>query len=236
MKVFTVSQAQKLDKLAIEQFGIPSIVLMENAGRLTASEIMRMLKNPKGNFVCVVCGIGNNGGDGFVVARHLMSSGYSVKVFLIGSVTKVKKDPAIHYKILKKLKCPIQSVSRLNQNMLKDFKKATLIVDAIFGVGLSREIGAPFKNIIETINESKKRVVSVDIPSGLNATTGKIFGICIKAQKTVTFAVLKKGFLKNQGPKFSGKVIVADIGIPEVLERKITRDKLSRDARAQTSD
>ncbi|MDD3374263.1 MAG: NAD(P)H-hydrate epimerase [Candidatus Omnitrophica bacterium] len=221
MKAFATKQVQRLDRIAIEKFGIPSIVLMENAGRLTASEIMQMLKNPKDHFVCVVCGAGNNGGDGFVVARHLISCGYRVKVFLIGSAYKLKNDAAVNYKILKKLKCSIQSVRGLNRDMLKDFKKTTLIVDAIFGVGLSRAISNPFKDIIEAINISKKRVIAVDVPSGLDATTGRTCGACIKAYRTITFAVLKKGLLGFDGLTHAGKIKVVDIGIPKQIEKEI---------------
>ncbi|MDP8264722.1 MAG: NAD(P)H-hydrate epimerase [Candidatus Aceula lacicola] len=220
-KAFSVKQAQRLDRIAIEQFGIPSIVLMENAGRLVACEIMRILKKSKGNFVCIICGAGNNGGDGFVVARHLLNNGYRVKVFLIGSVNRLNNGPAIHYKILKKLKCPIQNVSRLNQDMLKDFKKATLIVDAIFGVGLNRAISDPFKSIIEAINTFKKRVVSIDVPSGIDADTGRICGVCVKAYETVTMAVLKKGLLKNSATANTGEIRVVDIGIPKQIKEKI---------------
>ncbi len=220
-KVFSVKQSQKIDKIAIQEIGIPSIVLMENAGRITACQIMRMLKRPKKDVICIFCGIGNNGGDGFVVARHLINAGCNVKVFLIGKAKKLKKDPEINYKILKKLKCPVKEIQVASKSLLLDLKKTTLIVDAIFGIGLSREIADPFKGIIETINCFRKRVVSVDIPSGLNGTTGNIYGVCIKADQTVTFAVLKKGFFKNEGLRYSGKVIVADIGIPRSVEKKV---------------
>ena len=221
MKFFTVAQSQKLDKLAIVGLGIPSVVLMENAGRLAAEACTKILRNSKGRRVCVFCGQGNNGGDGFVVARHLLNEGFKVKVFLIGSAKKLKRDSFLNYNILKKLKCPLESIKGANPKVLKEIKNSDLVVDAIFGIGLNREIGEPYKSIVEAINKSKKKVVAVDVPSGLDATTGKTFGVCIKATQTVTFAVMKKGFLKNQGPRFCGKVIVVDIGIPEALWKKV---------------
>ncbi|MDP8266998.1 MAG: NAD(P)H-hydrate epimerase [Candidatus Aceula meridiana] len=221
MKFFTAAQSQKLDTLVIDGLGIPSIVLMENAGRLAAEACAKILKKAEGKRVCVFCGQGNNGGDGFVVARHLFNEGLKVKVFLIGSIAKLKNDPLLNYKILKKLKCPIKSIKGVNFEVLRNIKKSELIVDAIFGIGLNRDIGEPYKGIIESINKAKKKVVAVDVPSGLDSTTGKIFGVCVKATQTITFAVLKKGFSKNQGTKFSGRVVVADIGIPKALWKKV---------------
>jgi len=222
-KAFTTHQSQKLDKLAIEGLGIPSVVLMENAGRLTAVACVKTLKSAKGKSVCIFCGIGNNGGDGFVVARHLLDEGFKVKVFLIGSAKKLKRDPLLNYNILKNLKCPVESIKTANSKVVKEIKKSSLIVDAIFGIGLNRAIGEPYKGIIEAINVEKKKVIALDVPSGLDATIGKILGVCIKASQTVTFAVMKKGFLKNEGSKLCGKVTVADIGIPKRLEKDVSR-------------
>ncbi len=220
VKAFTAKQAQRLDRIATERIGIPSIILMENAGRITAFEIMCKLKTPKGHFICIVCGPGNNGGDGFVAARHLHASGYKIKVFLIGKASKLKKDSLINYRILRKLKCSIQEVGRVSPQVLKDFKRSSVIVDAIFGIGLNREVCGFFKAMIELINSLEKFVICVDVPSGLDATTGLILGSCIKGQMTVTFAVLKKGLIKKDGLKYSGRIKIADIGIPKQAESK----------------
>ncbi|MFA6379021.1 MAG: NAD(P)H-hydrate epimerase [Candidatus Omnitrophota bacterium] len=213
-KAVSVSQAQKIDHLAIQKFGIPSLILMENAGRETAQEILKLGSKKRRARVCIFCGTGNNGGDGFVVARHLFNAGINVRTFLIGKPQNLKQDPATYYQILKKIGCPVKSIRKVSTEVLKDLKKATVIVDAIFGIGLSRTIDEPFKSIINAMNQVKKDVISVDVPSGLDATTGKILGVCVKASCTVTFAVMKKGFLKNNGPRYAGKVIVSDIGIP----------------------
>jgi len=224
-KAFSVVQAQKLDHFAISRLGIPSLVLMENAGRETAQEILKLLKKKKRKTACIFCGTGNNGGDGFVVARHLFNAGVKVRTFLIGKPQDLKNDPAIYYQVLRKLKCPATPIRGVSTKIVKDLKHATVIVDAIFGTGLSRPIAKPFRSIIDAINRSKKKVIAVDVPSGLDATTGKILGVCVKASRTVTFAVMKKGFFIHDGPRHAGKIIVADIGIPKILERRAWRRK-----------
>lgn len=221
-KAVTVSQIQKLDKTAIEKVGIPSIVLMENAGRAVAEEVEKSLRGKRNGVVCIVCGLGNNAGDGFVAARHLIDAGTSVKIFLIGQGRQLKHDAAVNYRILKKMKYPIIECGGTRfcapaGSISRDIARADVVVDAIFGVGLNRQIGQPFRGVIETINRRAKYVVAVDIPSGLDGTTGAMYGACVRADKTVTFSFAKKGFLKNYGPGHVGKVVIADIGIPARL-------------------
>ncbi len=212
----TVKEIQDLDKTAIEKYGMPSIALMENAGRATAYEVVKSLRKKNNPSVCIICGIGNNAGDGFVVARHLINIEVPTKIFFIGNPAQLKPDAAINYTILKKMNYPITECQDLAPESLKDIAQADVVLDAIFGVGLNRTIEDPFKKIIHHLNISARHIISVDIPSGLDGTTGKIYGICIKAKKTVTFTFAKKGFYKNQGPKFTGKVVLVDIGIPYV--------------------
>ena len=213
----TVKQIQKLDKIAIEKYGVPSLVLMENAGRQVAAEVLKSLARVKSPRVCIICGSGNNAGDGFVIARHLINAGIKISVFLVGKGSQLKNDAAVNYWILKKLKYPVMEVGTAGRLPVRDIKKADIIIDALFGVGLNREVLGPFRNVIDAINKSGKKIISVDIPSGLNGTTGKIYGVCIKANKTVTFTFSKKGFLRGQGPNYTGKVVVVDIGIPVQL-------------------
>jgi len=219
--IATVKQIQKLDKLAIESFGVPSLSLMENAGGAVAREIINTLKGVKNPFVCVICGSGNNAGDGFVTARHLVNARIKTVVLLIGKGGQLKGDAAVNYRIFKKLKYPIKEVGAVHALPVRDIAKADIIVDAIFGVGLNRDILDPFRNIIEAINESGKKIISIDTPSGLDGTSGKIYGICVKADRTVTFSLAKTGFFKKHGPKQTGKVIVVDIGIPVQLRNRI---------------
>lgn len=219
--VATVKQIQELDKLAIEKYGIPSLVLMETAGRAVAQEVIKQVKRIRDPHACVICGLGNNAGDGFVIARHLINAGIKTSVFLIGEGSRLKHDAAVNYRILKKLKYLITEVGAAHVLLVHDIARADIIVDAIFGVGLNRDILDPFRNVIEVINKSGKKVISVDTPSGLDGTSGKIYGICVRADVTVTFTFAKTGFFKNQGSRHVGKVVVADIGIPPALQEKM---------------
>ena len=219
-KAVTVKEIQKIDKIAIERYGIPSIVLMESAGRAVAEEVKKSLRGKKKPRVCVVCGSGNNAGDGFVAARHLINAGISTKIFLVGKAQQLKHDAAVNYRILERMKCPVRKVVSGHAWTLQEIFKADVVVDAIFGVGLNRDIAGVFRDVIETINRKAKYVVAADIPSGLDGTTGAIYGACVKAHKTVTFSFPKKGFFKNHGPRQAGEVVVVDIGIPARVIKK----------------
>jgi NAD(P)H-hydrate epimerase len=211
MRAITTAEARQFDRDAQKKYGIPSIVLMENAGRAVAEEAIKVIRNTKRVMrnarVVVVCGVGNNGGDGLVAARHLLSSGYKVEVLLVGDHSRLKNDPKINYDILKRLGRGI----RLN-NDLKNLKTG-LIIDAIFGIGLRDEVGEPYRAVIEAINLSKLPVLSVDVPSGLDADTGEPLGLAVRAKLTVTFVANKVGFTKRAAKKYTGKVVVRDIGI-----------------------
>ncbi len=221
MKTVSVKQIQELDRLAIEDYGIPSIVLMENAGREVAAEVIRQVRKVKNPAVCIVCGLGNNAGDGFVAARYLISRGIKTRVFLAGRGKLLKDDAAVNHRILKKLKCPIRELQRLDRTIISRMAAADVVIDAVFGIGLNREVRGLFRTVIEAINQKAKCVVSVDIPSGLDGTTGGIYGVCVKANKTVTFSFPKKGFFTGRGPRQTGKVFVVDIGIPSLLKNKL---------------
>jgi NAD(P)H-hydrate epimerase len=192
---------------------------MENAGRHVACELLKA--SEKNKKVLVVCGLGNNAGDGFVAARHLVNQGVKVKIWLIGRPGQLRGDARINYLILKKLKYPVIFIGAHSRVPVGDIKQADAVIDAIFGVGLNREIGEPFKGVIDLINKCARRIISIDVPSGLDGTTGKRHGACVKADKTVTFTFLKKGFLLNDGPRMTGKVVVVDIGIPKQLKDKL---------------
>lgn len=213
-RVLTVKQIREIDRVAIQQKGIPSIALMENAGRSVAFEVLRQLKRRRHPRVCVFCGMGNNAGDGFVVARHLLNAGVRTDIFLVGRARDLKNDAAVNYRILRNYRYPVREIQGVDRVVRRSMAEADLLIDAIFGVGLNREISEPFKGIITALNHSRKRIVAVDIPSGLDGTTGKIYGVCVRAKETVTFICAKKGFFKKQGPAHVGRILVADIGIP----------------------
>jgi NAD(P)H-hydrate epimerase len=217
----TTQQIQELDRVAIEQYGIPSVVLMESAGAWVAAEVMMSLAKKQSKKVCVICGVGNNAGDGFVAARRLINVGAKVKIYLLGKVVSLKPDPLMNYNILKKLEYPIQEIQNITPGLKRDIVQSDVVVDAIFGVGLNRKIEGLFKQAIDLINAKARYVLSIDIPSGLDGTTGHIYGVCVKADKTVTFTCAKAGFWKNEGPHHAGQLEVVGIGIPRKLVNKI---------------
>jgi len=194
---------------------------MENAGRAVSLEVLQGLSKVKNPKVSIFCGLGNNGGDGFVTSRHLTGTGVNVKVFLLGHPRVLKSATALNYQILKKINCSPKQMTRVDRAVKEALRKTHIIVDAIFGIGLNRKITGLFKRTIEAINKSGRPVISIDIPSGLDATTGEIYGACIKAAKTVSFSFAKKGFFKKYGPQHTGEIIIADIGIPKDLMRRI---------------
>lgn len=219
MRYITAQEASQIDRRAQEEFGIPNIILMENAGRESAELALEMLQSRKERLVVCVCGRGNNGGDGFVAARHLINKGIAVYIFLVGNFSEIKGDAGINYTILRKMGAEIVVLENKEGFRLLEerLKEAGLIIDAIFGVGLQGEIREPHKMVIELMNASAKPILSIDIPSGLDATDGKVRGVCVKAMETITFVLPKAGFIKNDGPLYTGKLIVADISIPKAL-------------------
>lgn len=216
----SVSQVQRLEKYAIETVGIPSVVLMDRAGEAVARSVQRTLGRTKNVKAAIVCGAGNNGGDGFVTARYLWGYGVKVKVLVVGSLKDLKGDPRIFYGILKALNVPVVSLKTLDRSTAQIIKMSDVIVDALFGIGLNRPLAGLDEKIVTTMNQSCGKIWAVDTPSGLDGTTGKALGACVKASKTVTFSCLKKGFFLNDGPASTGCLEVADIGLPEILLRK----------------
>jgi len=224
MKYLTRKQLQELDRKTTEEYGhsgrlnggIPAIVLMENAGRAVADEAFRMVKHIKRPLIYIICGQGNNGGDGFVAARHLFNNRIKVNIIYTGEVNKginEKGEAGINLRAALKMKIPIKEFSKNKVNI----KQANLIIDAIFGIGLTRPVQGEIKELIELINKSGKPVIAVDVPSGLDCDTGSPLGIAVKATETVTFGAPKIGFKKKEAKKYMGKLIIADIGIPDSL-------------------
>jgi len=223
IKQVTSQQIQRLDNIAINKYKIDSLFLMENAGRAIADEAASILKNKKTKKVAVICGKGNNGGDGFVAARYLINQGFEVKNFLLGKVKEITSDPYVNLDMLLKSNQKIFELTNLKafNAMKKNIKDCSVVIDAIFGVGLKGEVKEPFKTAINFLNRSKKIVISVDVPSGLDVNTGLPLGACVKAYRTISFSLAKRGFFINQGPNFVGKLKIADIGIPKSLIKGI---------------
>jgi NAD(P)H-hydrate epimerase len=214
MKLVTAEQMKELDRRATEEFGVPSIVLMENAGLRTFDLIYSILNEIGSYHVAIICGRGNNGGDGFVVARHLHQVGVDVRVFLIGTVDGVKGDAKINLEIAQKSGVSITEVADAAP-LRMPLAHSDLIVDAIFGTGVKGEITGLAGDVIDVINASGKPVVAVDLPSGLESDTGEICGKCVQAIATVTFGLPKIGLATYPGAAYAGDVAVAEIGIPE---------------------
>ncbi len=211
MRSITASQAKLLDKKAREIYGLSTLILMENAGRAVAEEIIKLKKRK----IAIFCGRGNNGGDGFVSARHLFTGGIKPDLFLAGKISDVQGEARLNLDILLKLKHKIFEIDDKNINLLKEkIRRYDLIVDAIFGVGLKGNIEGFLKDLIESINSSSAYVVSVDIPSGLDADNGEVSGACVRADRTVTFIAKKRGMVKGGGSGYCGKIIIKELGFP----------------------
>ena len=220
MEYITPKKMREIDRRTQEEFGIPATILMENAGRAVFQAAIEMLSDKREKKVTVICGRGNNGGDGFVAARHLMNNGIDVSIFLVVGVKELRGEAEANYHRAEKIAKTMRKIIEiLNEKNLSSFesklKGTSLIIDGIFGTGLTREIGEPEKSIIHLVNDFEKPVLAVDVPSGLDASNGKVFGVCIKATKTVTFARPKTGFIGNE--KYTGETITADISIPRAL-------------------
>lgn len=222
MLVVTAEEMRQIDKTAIEEYGIPEMVLMENAGRSVVSFLQEHIADLKEKKTVVVCGTGNNGGDGFVVARCLQEMGISVKTFLqtgreLSPSTQRNKD------IFEKSGGKVYLLD--SENALHLLRVAInycdVFVDAMLGTGISREIDGQTGQIIDVVNRRNCVKVAVDIPSGLNANTGAIWGKCLKADYTVTLALPKWGLYLNKGLKYSGEVVVKDIGIPKSVYAQV---------------
>jgi len=206
-------EMKEMDRYAIQEIGIPSIVLMENAALKVVGNI-----NPNAEKVVLVCGVGNNGGDGLAVARHLYLRAKDIAVYILGNPEMGTEDFRTNYRILKNFGIEFKEIDQGNvlEDLRKSIQGSDLIVDAIFGIGISRDVTGLYRKAIEVINSGQKPILAVDIPSGLNGDTGKPMGIAVRADKTVTFHRMKKGLAK--GKEYAGEVIVEDIGIPNNIK------------------
>jgi NAD(P)H-hydrate epimerase len=224
MKVVSAAEMRELDRTAIEDYGIPGVVLMENAGFQVVQVIRQMLPNVENKVVCVFSGKGNNGGDGFVVARHLYNLKADVKVFLLAKTEEISGDAKINMSIWENMGRKINIIDEnYSFNDLRAvLAESELVIDAIFGTGFRGIPGPPAAGVIEMINHSGKPVVAVDIPSGLQADSGLVEGLCVRAACTVTFGLPKLGLVQEPGASYTGKLHVADISIPAFLYDKET--------------
>ena len=226
----TRDQCRAADRYAIEQLGIPGVVLMENAGRNAADVVERCLKtrvkkSGRPGQVAIVCGKGNNGGDGFVIARHLSLRGYKVSVDLFGDPADLTGDAATNYAIANRMGIPIRRLDepRAIARAARRWRSCAVVVDALLGTGFAGEVREPLAYVIRQINALKDPVImAVDIPSGLDADTGLAGGVAVQADYTVTFLAAKVGLVKPSARPYVGRLIVADIGAPlELIAKRL---------------
>ncbi|WP_333870978.1 NAD(P)H-hydrate dehydratase [Desulforamulus putei] len=233
MRIATAAEMKQIDRRAMEQYGIPGVVLMENAGLRVVEVIQDILKEIKGKVFTILVGKGNNGGDGLVVARHLHNRGGQVKVLMLADPEEFQGDARVNLNIWQKMEQPVYQVNQVNGiNIVKvALLNTDLIVDALYGTGFRGSVNEKTGRVIELINASPLPVVAVDIPSGLEADTGRANGPCIRADHTVTFGLPKIGLVVEPGAGYAGKLHVVDISLPRTLteSKEIPRQLLTGD-------
>jgi len=219
MKLLTAEEMRELDRRTIEEIGVPGVVLMENAGRGAADLLCRRFSDLWPGPALILAGKGNNGGDGYVIARYLLDRGWRVRTVVLADEARIEGDAAIH---LRALQCSGGDVifaadaERLSR-VLRQARASRLVVDALFGTGLASEVGGCHAAAIDWINAAGMPVLAVDIPSGVDASSGRILGRAVRADLTVAFASAKLGHVLHPGAGLCGDLEVVDIGIPAFL-------------------
>ncbi len=222
MRLATVEQSRKIDSLSQEEFALTADILMEAAGSGSAREIEQaFFPELKRGLIGIVCGPGNNGGDGLVVARHLHSAGYrDVAVFL--AAPEKKRTPLFNLQLERASCAGIRLIDVFAKpDSLEKIRSCRLLVDALFGIGLRDPITEQYANVVEVMNAAKCPVVSLDIPSGLDGDSGQVLGISVRATLTVTFGLAKPGFFVAEGPSRVGRLRILPIGFPFEVLRKV---------------
>jgi NAD(P)H-hydrate epimerase len=222
MKPITSDQMYRIEDNSHNLIGMQRVYMMENAGHGIADFIVDKFKTRlKNNKIVVLCGTGNNGGDGFVASRHLTCYAADITVILIGLPSFIRSEEAnINWKILEKMdSIKIIFGKDLNEDIKAKITKADIIIDGIFGTGIRGEIRYPNNHAIDLINSSRAYILSIDVPSGLDPDTGQVHEKCVKADATVTFHRMKRGLLRNK--KFTGIIYIECIGIPPEAERGV---------------
>jgi NAD(P)H-hydrate epimerase len=216
MRILTADQMREADRRTIEDVGIPSLVLMENAGRQVVAAMETFFQDLSDRRVAIVCGKGNNGGDGFVVARTLHQRGVDVSVFVVGHVADIKGDARVNIEILGRLGITVIEIGDEGQWDLhfSEISDRDLIVDALFGTGLKSALSGIYETVIADLNESGIPIVAIDVPSGMSADTPDLIGDCVDATVTVTLGAPKLPLILPPAEEKSGEVVIADIGIP----------------------
>lgn len=219
MRARTREEMQGLDRRAIEEFGVPGLVLMENAGLRAADAIASWMRELSLSRALIFCGRGNNGGDGYVVARHLSNRGVPVEVWRLGGEPRAGSDAAVNQEIVRRMRIPMEEPEGPFplDRVAPLLETETAAVDALLGTGLSGEVREPYRAAIDALNAGASPIFAIDCPTGLDCNTGRILGTAVRADQTITFVASKIGFTVEDGPAHVGRLIVADISIPRVL-------------------
>jgi NAD(P)H-hydrate epimerase len=210
------AEVRDIDRRAVDEFGMPTVILMENAGRGAAELLVQLGIDGR---VVVCAGRGNNGGDGFVIARHLENRGFDVRVMLFADSQTLQGDATTNFHILRAAGTPILEFHAATKpdSWEGELRSAAWIVDALLGTGMQGTVREPTATVIQRINEVGVPVLAVDLPSGLDCDKGRPLGVCVRAAHTATFVARKRGFDAPESIPFTGEVHVIDIGVPRVL-------------------
>ncbi len=228
MKLSTAAQMREMDGKAIEA-GIPDVVLMENASIKSFYALRDRLGSFEGKLVVAFVGAGNNGGDALAISRHLHNAGANVFIYILTKREKLGGSPEINYNIVKNMGIEHRFVNSEDDFNFELIQEADIIVDGIFGTGLSREVGGLFRHAIELINTSPAFVLAVDIPSGIKADTGEVMGVAVEADLTVTFAMAKPGHILYPGRGYTEELEVVDISTPRTVIEDFSPDYIAID-------
>ncbi len=213
MLYLTRAQVREVDRRSIEEYGIPGVVLMENASRGVARVAMERFGLAAGARVMILCGGGNNGGDGLAAGRQLHNFGLEILIGLYGDAAKYQGDALVNWRVVQAMK--LQTFEATPEAIAG--QSCDLVIDAIFGTGLARRPREPFGEVVEAVAALRRPVLAVDLPSGLDCDTGQPLGACVRADHTVTFVARKAGFANVRSREFTGEVTVVDIGCPREL-------------------
>ncbi len=222
MRVVTARQMRRIDRLAQERFGIPELLLMEHAGSAVARRagVLFLKQKKRSGPILVLAGAGANGGDGFVAARHLDNGGFPIRVILLANPSRLAGSARLNFQILKHLKVPVvflSTITRWRQWAGKAFP-IRMAIDALLGTGLSGSVREPIASAIQWLNRQNFPILSVDIPSGLSAESGRPSPVAVRATETLTCGMLKRGLLTPSGRLWCGRIQVIDIGLPRKLK------------------
>jgi len=223
MRLVKASEMQQMDRFTIQEIGMPGVVLMENAARGASWVFLDHFAPSPGSRVLILCGRGNNGGDGYVMARYLFSAGLKVTVLVLAEFRKIAGDALVNLGILRRLGFPVREVPSEEQwkkqrRLLKD---CDFVIDGLLGTGLNAPVRGFYAGVIEDVNKANKPVCAIDIPSGLNADTGQVMGAAVRADLTVTFGFPKLGQILFPGAGLAGRLVRMDIGIPDAVAERI---------------